>query len=262
MFKVATVSYLNARPLVDGLEAAPDVEVVMAVPSRLLEALESDAADLALCPVIDYQRSSVELEIVPVGAIGCDGPALTVKLFCRRSLDTIEEVAVDPESHTSVALLGVLLHDVLGRRPVLRTLSPGAAITDTQAVLLIGDKVVTDAPASSVFPHQLDLGQAWHELAGVPFVFATWMTRRGRDLGDLPERIERLRRDNGHRLQDIASRHAPACGWPPDLALTYLSRNLRYQLGPAELAGITEFWRRCKELGVIEENRTMRLYGE
>ena len=57
MATVATVSFLNATPLVDGLDGVAGVEVLRAVPSRLLALLSRGDADLALCPSIDYQRS-------------------------------------------------------------------------------------------------------------------------------------------------------------------------------------------------------------
>ena len=43
-----------------------------------------------------------------------------------------------------------------------------------QSVLLIGDKVVTDAPPEERYPYQMDLGAAWKELTGLPFVYAVW----------------------------------------------------------------------------------------
>src|SRR5665213_4630797 len=51
------------------------------------------------------------------------------------------------------------------------------------ARLLIGDKVVCDEPAG--LPHQLDLGGAWKDLTGLPFVFAAWMARAETQLRDL-----------------------------------------------------------------------------
>lgn len=258
---LATVRYLNARPLDDRIERQPDVELVRHVPSRLLATLESGGADLALCPVIDFQRAATPLEIVPAGAIGCDGPAMTVKVFSRRPVAAIDTIAVDRESHTSVALLQVVMRDLFGREPELRPLSdatdPGAA----DAVLLIGDKVVTAPPDRASYPYGLDLGAAWRELTGRPFVFATWMAPAGRDLGTVPLRLDELRRRNRKRLARIVAEHAAASGWPEPLALQYLSRNLRFDIGARELAAVAEFWRRCHEVGVIDEVRPMRLYG-
>lgn len=260
MTRIATVSYLNARPLIDGLERQADVDLVRRVPSRLLETLESGDARIALCPVIDFQTSAAELEIVPAGAIGCDGPALTVRLFGRRPIANLDEIAVDGDSHTSAALLRIVMRELYGRHPTLHALTPGAGSSPPEALLLIGDKVVTATPDSAVYPYELDLGAAWKEVSGKPFVFATWMTRAGAELGTLPLRLDGIRRDNRQRLEEIAVRHAEAGGWPLELATRYLSRNLRYELGEPELAGIEEFWRRCRDCGIIDELRPMRVY--
>jgi chorismate dehydratase len=259
MTTLATVSYLNARPLVDGLEDEAGVELLSRVPSRLLETLESGAADLALCPVVDYQRSSVELEIVAAGAIGCHGPALTVMLFSSVPPDEVGEVAVDPDSHTSVALLDIVMSARYDRRPRLRPLPAGGS-GRPEALLLIGDKVVLAPPAAELYPHRLDLGEAWRAISSRPFVFATWMARAGADLGDLPQRLEQQRLANRRRLGEIVRRHGVPGGWPADLAASYLGSNLRYDIGPPELAGIAEFWARCHALGIVERLRPMRLY--
>ena len=259
MTKLATVSYLNALPLIDGLERETDIEVIRRVPSRLLETLETGRADIALCPVIDFQKSTTPLKIVPAGAIGCNGPALTVKLFATRPMGEVDVITVDGESHTSVALVAIVMRDLYGCAPILQP--PGGTDNETpQALLLIGDKVITAAPDRTVYPHELDLGAAWKEISGKPFVFAAWMTGADSDLGNLPRRLNRIRKANHGRLAEIAARHAAANGWPETLAFEYLSRNLRYELGAPELAGIEDFWRRCHEYGIIDELRPMRMY--
>ena len=83
MHAVAAVSFLNARPLIDGLEREPGISVITDVPSRLLETLTSARARVALCPIIDFQTADADLCIVPVGAIGSDGPTHTVRVFSR-----------------------------------------------------------------------------------------------------------------------------------------------------------------------------------
>jgi chorismate dehydratase len=260
MQRVATVSYLNALPLVDGIDELQDVVVTPAVPSELLAILAAGGADIALCPVIDFQQAEEALEIVPVGAIGCDGPALTVKLFSAVPVEQLDEIAVDGESHTSVALLRIIMRALYDRDPKIRTLPAGAPPKAAEAMLLIGDKVVTSTPDPVRYRHRLDLGAAWKQLSPHPFVFATWMTLAGAELGELPRRLEEIRRRNRSRISDIARRHAAASGWPTDLAVTYLRQTLRYRLADAELAGIRDFWRRCRELGIIDELRPMKLH--
>jgi chorismate dehydratase len=261
MIRIATVSYLNALPLIAGLEGERGIALTRLVPSRLLATIEAGEADLALCPVIDFQTSGADLEIVPSGAIGCDGAALTVKLFSRLPFADLKSVVIDGDSHTSVALLRIVLHELHDCHPVFIPSSRAARQTDAEAILLIGDKVVTSTPDPSIHRHRLDLGAAWKTITGMPFVFATWMARSGRDLGEGPNRLAELRRVNRNRLAELVAKHAAACGWPDDLALDYLSRNLRYGLGDRELAGIEEFWRRCRDLGIIDELRPLKLYG-
>ena len=263
MHTVAAVSFLNARPLIEGLEDEPGVKLITDVPSRLLETLILGRADVALCPVIDFQLSPDELCIVPVGAIGSDGPTLTVRVFSRTPMEGVRQVHVDGDSHTSVALLQIIFAELFGRDPEICALDSSdvnGSDTAPDTVLLIGDKVVHDEPDPYRYPHQLDLGEAWKELTGLPFVFACWMVRAGHDLGGLPETLARRREINRHHINDIVAAHGASSGWPEDLAARYLGEILRYELGARELESVGIFWSRCYELGLFNRLRPMRLY--
>jgi chorismate dehydratase len=244
---------------VDGLEGDDGLTVASDVPSRLLALLLDGHADVALCPVVDYQSAPAELCVVPVGAIGSDGPTHTVRVFSPEPLDRVERVLVDTDSHTSVALLDIVFTHLHGRRPRLVPLEdPGHPGAD--AVLLIGDKVVTSAPPESSHPHTLDLGEAWRGITGLPFVFATWMARLGHDLEDLPERLARRRTHNLQHLDELVERVALPRGWERELAASYLGSILSYELGPRERRSMELFWSRCHELGIVERLRPLRLY--
>ena len=67
-FRVASVSFLNARPLIYGLDDDDQVTLDLDVPSKLVDRLSSGTCDVALLPTIDYQRHS-GLRNVPVGGI-------------------------------------------------------------------------------------------------------------------------------------------------------------------------------------------------
>src|SRR5205809_1063256 len=54
--RIASVSYLNATPLIYGLDQEPDRELLLDVPAKLIDLLREGRADVALLPVIDYQR--------------------------------------------------------------------------------------------------------------------------------------------------------------------------------------------------------------
>ena len=264
---VGCVSFLNARPLIDGLDGRDDMEVLYDVPSRLLGDLLAERVDLALCPVIDFQTSEMPLCVAPVGGIGCDGPTLTVRLYSRSPIEQIRRVHADTDSHTSVMLMRLLLQDVYGVNPEVVNLAAGrsAALHEltnpADAVLLIGDKVITAAPPDSHFPYQVDLGSAWKQQTGLPFVFAVWMARRGTDLGPLPDLLDTQRRVNRGRIDRIADEYAPRIDWPRAVARRYLGELLRYRVGPAELEAMQRFWRRTHELGMIDRLRPLELYG-
>jgi chorismate dehydratase len=160
----------------------------------------------------------------------------------------------------------VLLAERWGNRPeviAFDTRGRGAAsMYDRSALLLIGDKVVTAPPAADAFPHQLDLGQAWFEHTGLPFVFAVWMCRAGSKLGRFPKLLAERRQTNRGRIDQIVARHAPAHHWPADLAQRYLSEWLRYEVGATELAAIERFHNSAYRLGLIPALRPLVRYSD
>ncbi len=256
ILRIGSVSYLNAKPLIYDLDHDPDIEMVLDVPARLLDGLRHQRCDVALLPVIDYQRLA-GLKVVPSGGIGSDGPTLTVRIFSPSPLSKIESLACDVESHTSVVLAQIILKQKWNLCRRFWTSTDRAKTQTVVAVLLIGDKVITDPPGME---HQMDLGEAWKELTGMPFVFAVWTARAGVDLGDLPIRLEQAKQAGRANLESIVAEHAAARGWPPDLARRYLAEHLKYDVGPVQLAAIELFHRLASEYGLISPPRPLVLY--
>lgn len=264
--RIGCVSYLNAKPLIEGLEGRPDPQVKFDVPSRLLDDLESGQVDIALCPVIDYFKSCQAMKIVPVGGIGSAGATLTVRLYSRVPIDQIDTVYADTDSHTSVVLLRVVLDQLHGLSPRLIDYHAREQVADhrpvdlPQTMLLIGDKVIADEPSRHTYPYQLDLGQAWFDMTGLPFVFAVWMARRDAQLRDLPDKLDRQRQINLAKLDQIADRYAPVHQWPADLARQYLGGYMQYNIGPEQLEAITRFGALAHQLGLIDHTQALVLH--
>ncbi|CAN5602055.1 menaquinone biosynthesis protein [soil metagenome] len=261
---VGSVSFLNARPLIYGLESCEDLKLSLDVPARLLEGLRAHHYDVALLPVIDYQRME-NLCIVPGGGIGCDGPTLTVRLFSQQPIDQTRVLACDPDSHTSVALARIILSEKFGIAPEFIDLRSARGGTG-EARLLIGDKVVCEEPAG--FEHQLDLGAAWKEMTGLPFVFAVWIARGANggdalDLGDLPARLIEAKRAGLANVREIVTKYAIPRGWPAGMALQYLTLYLKYDIGPRQLEAIELFHKKAAAHGIISSDPApLRLYGK
>jgi chorismate dehydratase len=250
--KIGCVSYLNAKPLIYGLDESADLDFRLDVPAKLIDGLRDRRFDVALLPVIDYQRLP-GLRMLTAGGIGCFGPTLTVRIFSRVKIGDIKTLACDTHSHSSVALQRVILAEAYGIRPTLVDLqhddpSPQAEVAEAR--LLIGDKVVCDEPAG--FPHQLDLGEAWKKLTGLPFLFAAWFARDGVDLGDLPDRLRQAKIDGLEHVDEIVKTHAIPRGWPAGLARRYMTDYLKYDIGQRQIEAVRLFHALAFKHGAID----------
>jgi chorismate dehydratase len=302
VLRLGVVSFLNARPLIEGLRGRTDVACVFDVPAALPGRLERGEVDVALVPLIDVLRDAGRYEIVSDACIASDGETRTVRVFSQVPPARVRELCVDGDSHTSVALARVLwrerydcelaLHGLTGpqnarrqpacqnarrqqacqnaqRQPACQNAQReqgsgaealgGAAPSDNgapppEAVLLIGDKVV--APRARTYAHEVDLGAAWREHTGLPFVFAVWARLRRTHVplaGDREDTAELLSaaRDRGElRAAEIARDEGPGLGWPVDLARDYLTRCMKYRLDARARAGAGRFAASCMEAGL------------
>jgi chorismate dehydratase len=244
-YHIAAVSFLNTRPMIEGLDARTDVELHLAVPARLLDLLQSGQNDVALLPAIDYQRAD-NLVMLPGCCIGADGAALTVRVFSRVKIAQIRTLRLDTESHTSNALARILLSEVYGIRP---TISDDGA----DAMVYIGDKVVTRPPAD--MPYDIDLGQVWKEWTGLPFVFAAWQGPRDRISQGLVDVLLEARRCAMERIDAIVQQFAIPHQWPRDLARRYFLEILQYELdlspGSPQRRAIERFHQLAARHGII-----------
>jgi chorismate dehydratase len=256
LLRVGSVSFLNAKPLIYGLESADNLELTLAVPSKLIEGLRAGGLDVALLPVIDYQRME-GLCIVPSGGIGCDGETLTVRIFSKCPLTQIKTLACDTDSHTSIALARIIFAESYGMNPRFVEWTRNEE-QPCDAKLLIGDKVVCEEPPG--FEDQIDLGSAWKKLTGLPFVFAAWTARKGIDLGELPAQLEEAKRAGLANVNEIVKRYAISKGWPAGLAMQYLSVYLKFDIGDKQLEAMRTFHQLAAKHGMIQAAREIEIY--
>jgi chorismate dehydratase len=248
--RVGAVNYLNTRPLVYDFERiAPQAELVLDLPSRLADRLAQGRLDVALIPSIEFFHDP-SYSIVSDACIACRGPVLSVKLFSRTPIESINRLALDEGSRTSVALVRILLGERFGIRPQLEALPIGDALedTDADAVLLIGDRAIHSPPGK--FDTIWDLGDEWCRWAGLPFVFAMWVARAGVDLQGLDVALAEARDAGLKHLDEIAQREAAAQGLTRPQCLSYLRDNLHFTLGHDEQRGLELFYRKAAELGL------------
>ena len=234
--RLGAVSYLNTKPLVYGLDERPDLFAMrFDVPARCAALLHEGRTDLGLIPAIEYLRGDYRL--VPGIAIGSDGPVASValtRILCAR--------------HWQIA-------------PKLTPSEPDvrAMLSRADAALIIGDPALTiDAEAMGLM--KIDLGRAWKDMTGLPFVYAAWT---GRDGACGPEHVAELnaarRRGEAH-LAGIAAVESRGDRTLEQQVFRYLSDNLRYGLGDAEVAGLRRFHELAAEQALVPGLRDLRFF--
>jgi len=251
VLRLGVVSFLNSRPLIAGLESDAHVRLVLDVPAALPGRLERGEVDVSLIPVLDVLRGHGQYRVVSDACIGCDGETMTVRIFSQVPPDRIRTLWVDTDSHTSVALARVLWRELYVRDLESRTIDTRREdLRACEAVLLIGDKVVS--PQRGSFAYEVDLGGAWRQHTGLPFVFAVWAMRTAMPNGGNVAALLEAARDRGvARAAEIADTEGPSHGWPAELARRYLMRCLKFRLDDRSRAGVARFAHYCLAAEIV-----------
>lgn len=241
--RAGVVSFLNARPLIEGLDRRPDWRLTFAVPSALPDLLDRGEVDIALLPVIEFHRRRDRLALISDACIASDGETLTVRVFSATPPESITRLLVDGDSRTSVMLARLVWNHLYRRTIDVAPLPADAPPPRDAACLLIGDKVVTRRPLG--FGFEVDLGAAWKHLTSLPMVFAVWAART--DTLDeaarhsVAETLNAARDAGVAAAEQIAAREAATHHWPEPLARHYLTRSLCFRLTDSMRAGMKEF---------------------
>jgi len=150
------------------------IELIQDYPARIAGKLFDESIDVGLVPVAVIPRLK-ESHIITDYCIGCNGPVASVCLFSEVPLEEVKEVLLDYQSRTSVALARLLLREYWKQDPkLIDTRSEyQSKIKGTTAGLLIGDRALAQRKTS---PYIYDLGEAWKNHTGMPFVFAAWVS--------------------------------------------------------------------------------------
>ena len=239
--RIGAVSYLNSKPLIEGLEQfAHEADLILDYPSRLADDLAVGELDVGLIPSVELLRNP-EYEIISDACVATHGPVMSVKLYFRTHPGEVKTLALDEGSRTSAVLAQIMLAERYGVRPNLEQLPLGCSTeaSTADAVLLIGDRAMHDF--SEDFAETWDLGDEWTSWTGLPFVFALWAARGGSDLGSLDESLCQARDLGLEHVDEIAEREAQALGIDRQTAYTYLTENLHFRLSSAERNGLKLF---------------------
>lgn len=183
--KLGKIRYVNVLPIYYPLESgqiANTFQLVSGPPSALNELMAKGELDISAASSFEYARNFQKYLLVPDLAIGSQGPVQSVLLLSQIPLAQLDgqSIRISSQTHTSAALLRLILKQRFQLNPVYQ---PGNIVelvnssTPPQTFLAIGDEALRlrNLPA---YPYKLDLGQAWLDWTGLPFIFGVWIINK------------------------------------------------------------------------------------
>jgi chorismate dehydratase len=237
-------------------------DLVSGTASELNDLLAAGELQVSVVSAVEYARNAAAYHLLPDLAISCDGPVHSVALFSKVPVEQLggHTVLLTASSRTSILLLELLCRHRWGVRPHFATARAEApdlgalAGLPHEAVLVIGDAALV-LSAEPRYPFRRDLGSEWREWTGLPFVFAVWAARREAPLDAVQAVHERLLESRAWGLThlDVLSAEAAATtGVAEPVCRAYL-QDLDYALSYRHLAGLTDFFRRLAQDGVVPD---------
>jgi len=205
------VSFLNTKPLIypllNGDIASDNILLSVEVPSRIATQLSNDELDVGLIPIIEYFRANnqgADYRIITDIGIISRGSVLSIKLYSHVPIPDITSIALDTSSRSSITLLKILFAEKYNRLQTLTSCEPSIDPNkiDSDAVLLIGDAALKNLDATD---YSTDLGAEWHDLTGLPFVYACWVARGKVELGNVPNILLQAREIGIKHIPEIVS---------------------------------------------------------
>jgi chorismate dehydratase len=238
-WRIGVVSYLNTRPLLLGMEQSPfkeRIELMKDYPAQIAQALLDDTIDIGLVPVAVMPLLK-HPQLVSKYVIGTEGEVASVALFSQVPMDQIEKVYLDYQSRTSVQLVKLLLGQYWKKEVAFLTATEGYMdkISGTTAGVIIGDRALASL---NLFEHIYDLGSAWKQYSGLPFVFAAWVANKPIPL-DFMEAFDAANGYGLSHLEDVIAL-IPVNEQVYDLH-KYYTENISYELTPEKREGLARF---------------------
>ncbi|MBA3648020.1 MAG: menaquinone biosynthesis protein [Chitinophagales bacterium] len=237
--KVAAVSYLNTKPFLFGIRHSPlvkEVELIIDHPSRIAEELIKGNADLGLVPVAVIPEIG-SAKIISDYCIGCNGAVSSVSIYSEVPIWEVNEIFLDYQSRTSTELAKILVRNYWGIQPIPLTTFPGyeKLIANNRAGLIIGDRALY---AKNKFQYSYDLGEAWKQYTGLPFVFACWIMNKELPSGFINEFNEALQFGIDH-ISEVAE--LEALNFPGLNIYEYFTKNIQFNLDAGKQEALKKF---------------------
>jgi len=270
--RLGRIAYLNVLPIYFALEnifGENGFHLVRGAPAELNAWMRRGEVDLGSISAMEYGRAYQDYLLLPDLSISSKGAVGSVLLFSRTPFSRLDgrTIRVSAASASGAALLKILMAELFGVQPRYQQGAlTGAPLAEAAAVLAIGDEALRLAGAGTM-PFELDLGQAWQQLTGLPFVFGVWAVRRDfaaaqpSATGALHRLLLRSRDWGLGSLPELSRIAAASFGMSPARILTYFHQ-LNYSLDPEHEEGLATFFNYLYNLGELDEEPRLEYFGD
>ena len=238
--------FLNSAVFYRYLPSGP-WELTDMAPRAMAHAVERGELQAGPLPVVEVFHQEDTLRSLGGIGVAATGPATSVILFSRRPVEDIAggRVGLTTESATSVRLVRILFRDWW-------RVEPEEYVDEDEpndALVLIGDRAIRALTRLTGYPHRYDLGEEWHKLTGLPFVFAMWVARTDAPSGLTGEFQAALETalERGMARTDVIAAETSLFEGDQARAASYV-RHFTYRLGEDEYRGMSEFRERLRSL--------------
>ncbi|WP_276351621.1 menaquinone biosynthetic enzyme MqnA/MqnD family protein [Cohnella caldifontis] len=260
--RIGRIDYANVWPVFHHFDPSSlryPAELVPAMPAVLNRKLREGDIDLATISSFAYGVSSDAYYLLPNLSVSALGPVQSILLFMKSPLEKVVRgrIALTTTSATSVNLLKIIMKKFYGGDPVYEDAEPSLErmLESADAALLIGDHAIR-ASWSNPGYRVLDLGDVWHLWTGHWMTFALWAVRketadaRPEEVMSVYEGLLESKRRTASDVESLVHKGVRQIGGTPDYWRGYF-RTLRHDFGPGQQAGLMQYFRYARELGLI-----------
>lgn len=265
------IDYINASPVYYGLDNGllPDwVNMIPGPPAVLNSMIKKQELHVSPVSAAFYAENHRDLLVLPDLSISCCGEVLSVILMADSPLKELhgKKVVLTQESATTAALVRLILSQK-GIAPEFTTQKlrhPDDVPQDAGAAMVIGDAAMTQ-PWEQRFQYRIDLGELWHRMTGLPFVFALWVIPEScveshcHELKEVLELFYESRRQGDEHIDSIVASGAARL----NLELSYVRRYfklLHCDLNGAKIQALEHFFALLHGQGLLNEKVKVRFF--
>jgi chorismate dehydratase len=251
--KLGTVPFLNAVPLTFALKNREEVDLCSEPPARLFSMLEKGEVDGAL--VSSFAMFHLPgARYLPGTGISSRGRVKSIRLFCRKPPQDLQRVGLDAWSLSAANMARVIISRNWGSTPEFISINPRCSPREDKsldAFLLIGDNALREEADGL---DAIDLGEAWTEFTGLPFLYAVWLFRPGAGDAGICQLLREAKEEGIHRLDEIIAWASRNLVYIDEVtARDYLTNCIRYDVGADEEEGLRRYYSYLAEDGLAPE---------